>query len=90
MQKSFPCTQCGACCRHVTLSELTIYLDRGDGICRHHDTGTHLCTIYEQRPDVCRVDTYYEQHFKRQYTWGEFIELNLIACKQLSELDKSE
>ncbi len=27
---------------------------------------------------------------RRVYTWGEFIELNLIACKQLSELDKSE
>ena len=46
---SFPCTQCGACCRHVNLSDLTVYLDRGDGICHHHDTYTHLCKIYEQR-----------------------------------------
>ncbi|MHA3114197.1 YkgJ family cysteine cluster protein [Acinetobacter sp. ANC 4193] len=85
--KSFPCTQCGACCRHINVSELTTYLDRGDGICRHYDTSTHLCSIYEQRPDVCRVDIYYEKHFKSQFTWDKFVELNLIACKQLNELD---
>ncbi|EXA55573.1 hypothetical protein J505_3349 [Acinetobacter baumannii 1297549] len=39
---------------------------------------------------MCRVDIFYEQYFKKQYTWDEFIELNLIACKQLSELDKNE
>ncbi|EME4727852.1 TPA: YkgJ family cysteine cluster protein [Acinetobacter baumannii] len=87
---NFPCTQCGVCCRHVNFSELTAYLDRGDGVCRHHDLNTHLCTIYEHRPAVCRVDIFYEQYFKKQYTWDEFIELNLIACKQLSELDKNE
>jgi Fe-S-cluster containining protein len=85
--KQFPCTQCGACCRHVNLSELTAYLDRGDGICYHHDLDTHLCNIYEHRPEVCQVDTYYEQHFKKNLTWDKFVELNLIACKQLNELD---
>jgi Fe-S-cluster containining protein len=32
---TFPCTKCGACCRHVNLSPLTAYLDRGDGIATH-------------------------------------------------------
>ncbi|HRO78699.1 MAG TPA: YkgJ family cysteine cluster protein [Acinetobacter towneri] len=82
---NFPCTQCGACCRHVDLSELTNYLDRGDGICLHYDLDTHLCTIYEHRPEVCRVDTFYEQYLKKQFTWEKFVELNLIACKQLNE-----
>ncbi len=22
-------------------------------VCRHYDEGTHLCTAYEQRPDMC-------------------------------------
>lgn len=85
--KNFPCTQCGVCCQHVNFSELTAYLDRGDGVCHYYDASTHLCNIYEQRPDVCRVDIYYEKHFKSQFTWDKFVELNLIACKQLSELN---
>ena len=83
----FPCTQCGACCRHVNLSELTKFLDRGDGICYHHDLNSHLCKIYENRPEVCRVDTYYEQHFNQKISWEQFVHLNLIACKQLDQLD---
>lgn len=85
--KQFPCIQCGACCRHVNLSELTAYLDRGDGICHHHDTLTHLCKIYEKRPEVCQINTYYDKHLKQDLSWDKFVELNLIACKQLNELD---
>jgi len=84
---AFPCTQCGACCRHVNLSNQTDFLDRGDGICRYHDLTSHLCTIYENRPAVCRVDTYYEQHFKQKISWEQFVHLNLIACEQLDQLE---
>lgn len=84
---TFPCTQCGACCRHVNLSELTAYLNRGDGICHHYDSDTHLCKIYENRPEICRVEDYYHTHLKEQYTWDKFVELNLIACKQLNEME---
>ncbi|HAY5018302.1 MULTISPECIES: YkgJ family cysteine cluster protein [Acinetobacter] len=85
--KTFPCTQCGACCRHVNLSELTKHLDRGDGICHHYDLDSKLCSIYERRPEICRIDTFYQKHLKEQFTWNEFVELNLIACKQLENLD---
>lgn len=85
--KTFPCTQCGACCRHVNLSELTKHLDRSDGICRHYDLNSKLCSIYERRPEICRIDTFYQKHLKEQFTWNEFVELNLIACKQLDSLD---
>ena len=85
--KTFPCTQCGACCRHVNFSELTEYLDRGDGICRHYDFESKLCRIYETRPEICRIDIFYQKHLKKQLSWNEFVDLNLIACKQLSDLD---
>ncbi len=84
---TFPCTQCGACCRHVNLSELTVYLDRGDGICHYYDLDSRLCSIYENRPEICRVEVYYQKYLKKQYTWDKFVELNLIACKQLADLD---
>lgn len=85
--RDFPCNQCGACCRHVDLSPLTAYLNRGDGICQYHDSDRHLCKIYATRPEVCRVDAYYEQYFKSQFTWDKFIQINLIACKQLNEME---
>ena len=85
--KTFPCTQCGACCRHVNFSELTEYLDRGDGICRHYDFESKLCRIYETRPEICRIDIFYQKHLKKQLSCNEFVDLNLIACKQLGDLD---
>lgn len=84
---TFPCSQCGACCRHVNLSELTKHLDRGDGICHHYDLDSRLCSIYERRPEICQIDTFYQKHLKEKLTWNEFVELNLIACKQLEKLD---
>lgn len=37
----FPCERCGACCRAIQ--------------CRYLEGENH-CSIYETRPDVCRVD----------------------------------
>lgn len=79
----FPCTSCGKCCRRVYLSEQTAYLDRGDGICHHLDEPSNLCQIYENRPLVCRVEDYYKAHLAEQYTWEEFVQLNLEWCEKL-------
>lgn len=84
----FPCTACGHCCRNVHLSEKTAFLDRGDGVCRHLNTDTHLCSIYEDRPLVCRVEDYYKTHLTEQYTWDEFVRLNLQICHKLQTKDK--
>jgi Fe-S-cluster containining protein len=76
----FPCTQCGLCCQHVHLADETRFLDRGDGTCRHYDADTKSCTIYTVRPAICRVDQMYTLHYVRQYTWDEFVALNLQVC----------
>ena len=81
----FPCTACGKCCRHVDLSEATAYLSRGDGICRHFDKQTKLCTIYHERPLVCRVEDYYRSHLATEYTWPQFVAVNLEICARLPE-----
>lgn len=80
---TFPCNQCGLCCQHVHLAEETRFLDRGDGICRHYDTTTRNCSIYAERPDICRVGRQYLLRYAEQYTWNEFVELNLQACEFL-------
>ena len=46
------------------LGTVSIYreLDRGDGVCRY--LKGNLCSIYEDRPLLCRVDESYEIYYK--------------------------
>ncbi|MEB3322064.1 MAG: YkgJ family cysteine cluster protein [Synechococcaceae cyanobacterium] len=59
---------CGACCRldPARRPEALAALDERqrrtylamvgeDGWCRHFDTGSRRCRIYDERPDFCRV-----------------------------------
>ncbi|MNF61520.1 YkgJ family cysteine cluster protein [Pseudomonas sp. WS 5406] len=80
---AFPCNQCGLCCQHVHLAAETQFLDRGDGTCRHYDTISKGCTIYADRPDICRVDQQYAVRYAQQYTWDEYVTLNLQVCANL-------
>lgn len=94
LSQAFPCSQCGLCCQQVHLASETRYLDRGDGSCRHYDHLSKFCSIYDKRPDICRVDLQYEKTYSRQYTWDEFIAVNLEACEflqsQASQKDSLE
>lgn len=85
----FPCTQCGLCCQQVHLAAETRFLDRGDGTCRNYDAASKGCSIYAERPDICRVDLQYARHYSKHYTWGEFITLNLQACELLQTQQKN-
>lgn len=82
MRNSFPCNACGECCCRVHQSEQTAFLDRGDGICRYFDEQTKLCTIYETRPLVCRVEDYYVAHLQQVIDWQDFVQINLAICEQ--------
>ncbi len=73
---------------YVNLSEQTSFLDRGDGVCLYLDTETKLCTIYQDRPAICRVDLQYDLNYKHLYSWEEFVAINLLACEKLSLMDK--
>lgn len=83
----FPCNQCGACCRHVNRARETQFLNRGDGVCRHYQATSHLCAIYDKRPQICRVESQYLLNYQRQYSWQAFIELNRKACLILEEME---
>ncbi|WP_412030916.1 YkgJ family cysteine cluster protein [Halomonas sp. ML-15] len=83
--KEFPCTQCGLCCQNVSLASETRPLDRGDGTCKHYNDASKICTIYADRPDICRVDRQYDLHYSNEFSWDEFIDLNLKACDILLE-----
>jgi len=85
----FPCTQCGLCCQNVHLSVETRFLDRGDGTCRHYQEYDKTCSIYSERPDICRVDRQYELSYAKQYQWDEFVAINLEVCVFLQEQEAS-
>ena len=84
---TFPCSSCGQCCRRVNQSDQTKYLDGGDGVCRYLDKQSNLCSIYEDRPLVCRVEDYYQEFLQDKITWISFVEMNVKVCEILQKDD---
>lgn len=78
------CDKCGICCRHLDRSRLYADLDRGDGICRY--LNDNECSIYNERPLLCRVDESYETFFSELYSREEYYRINREACKMLKSL----
>ena len=84
----FPCTMCGACCRHISgIVELAEF-DKGNGICKHLDEMTNTCTIYANRPRICCVDAMFAD-FASSHSRQEFYALNLKACQILQQKNKN-
>lgn len=77
----FRCRCCGECCRNLNKSPIYSELDRGDGVCIY--LNGNLCSIYEKRPLVCRVDECYDAYFKKICTREEYYKLNYEACEKL-------
>ena len=80
----FECKQCGNCCRHLDRSELYKDLDRGDGVCRY--LKDNLCSIYEDRPLLCRIEESYNEVFSEVYTKEEYYRLNEEDCRNIQSL----
>lgn len=81
MVQAFPCNQCGLCCQNIGGIEELKELDDGNGVCRY--LKDNLCSIYENRPEVCRVDVMYEKYYKHQMNWDAFVKGNAKVCQQL-------
>ena len=77
----FKCNKCGCCCRHLDKSELYMDLDRGDGTCKYLQG--NLCTIYAERPLLCRIDECYEKFFKDQMSLEQYYKINYEMCKEI-------
>ncbi|MDY6269630.1 MAG: YkgJ family cysteine cluster protein [Selenomonadaceae bacterium] len=81
----FPCERCGCCCR---LAGHTIWgksMADANGICKYLDQEKNLCTIYENRPDICRVDLMYDRLYQDQMSREAFYAMNKDVCRQLQE-----
>lgn len=80
--KIFPCSQCGECCKHIAgIPELEKY-DNGSGMCIH--LVNNLCSIYKERPQVCRGNYIYDTYFKGMPVKDFYEEMKKI-CSLISE-----
>lgn len=79
----FDCDCCGECCRHLNLSPLYADLDRGDGVCRYLEG--NLCSIYDERPVLCRVDECYTLYFQKYMSLEEYYRCNKEICRRLKQ-----
>ena len=76
----FLCSKCGACCRKAGLLGLP---HNGDGVCSYLNRETNECSIYDKRPDICRVDRMFDKYFKSKVSKKEFYKLNTRICHVL-------
>lgn len=83
MENKFICHKCGLCCQNLDRSEIYNGLHNGDGICKYFDAESKLCTIYENRPDLCNVDLSYDLYFKEEMTKESYYRLNNEGCRNL-------
>ena len=79
----FKCDMCGECCRNLHKSSIYAELHNGDGICRYLEG--NKCSIYEERPVLCRIDESYKKFFEDKMSQEEFYNENYEMCKKLKE-----
>lgn len=82
----FKCDCCGCCCRHLDKSSIYAELDRGDGVCKF--LSGNLCSIYENRPLLCRVDECYDLFFSQIMSREEYYNLNTTECEKLKKMEE--
>jgi len=88
----FPCSGCGLCCQNISkIKELKDY-NLGNGVCRYFNLQTNECEIYDNRPDICRIDKMFRMHYHKYFTIEEFYIENAKVCNSLQNkygIDKS-
>jgi Fe-S-cluster containining protein len=81
----FPCIKCGLCCRTLKFIPAAAVYHNGDGVCRY--LKNDLCSIYENRPEICNVERMYDAYFRKIMDEKTFIRTNLIVCLKLADGD---
>jgi Fe-S-cluster containining protein len=90
------CTKCGACCRKAKdiLGGLDVgfpYEFKEDGSCEMYDPAIG-CTVYEDRPNICRMDLVAEETIKvMKITPQEYYHQATMSCNSMiDELNLDE
>ena len=75
----------GACCKFLPEEPFPGMegFNRGDGVCKHLQDGA--CSIYEDRPVVCRTDAMWELFYSKHMSWEEYIDRGKACCEALRD-----
>lgn len=84
--KRFNCDKCGECCKHIDQVPLLNDYDIGNGRCKYL-TDDNLCSIYDQRPNVCRGTYMYRNYFSHMSV-DEFYKMTEDLCNKLKNHEK--
>jgi Fe-S-cluster containining protein len=74
---SFPCDQCGLCCKAASKIGLPT---KEDGSCIYLED--NKCSIYNTRPDICNIDTLFEV-IDHGLTKEEWYKINQKSCEDI-------
>lgn len=77
----FFCDKCGECCRNLNKSPIYDNLHDGSGVCKYLEG--NICSIYDERPILCRVNESYNIFFKDAMTLDKYYKLNYEFCMKL-------
>jgi Fe-S-cluster containining protein len=80
------CSKCGLCCKHA--GQVTGFPEETDekGCCVH--LKDNKCSIYENRPLICRVDDFYEVVKSKFENKDQYIAMNITVCNTLIRQNK--
>lgn len=82
----FDCDMCGECCRNIGGNELLAELDSGNGVCKY--LNGNKCSIYQERPMLCRVDDFYDMYLSDKMSRDDYYRQNHKACEILKNRRK--
>jgi Fe-S-cluster containining protein len=79
----FPCTKCGLCCQNITNVKELKDFDIGNGICKYYNIANNECAIYDDRPDICRIEKMFKIKYYEYFTKKNYYEANAKICNLL-------
>lgn len=83
---NFPCSECGACCRRAGRVPGFPEPVDSNGHCVHL-TDDNRCGIYEDRPDICRIDVMAEQS---DMSMDQYYRATKEACNRMQVQDRQD
>ncbi|MVX66925.1 YkgJ family cysteine cluster protein [Clostridium chromiireducens] len=86
----FKCDKCGVCCKffgEIKFSKEYEYmemLNNGDGKCKY--LKNNLCSIYENRPELCNSNKLYLNYYKDKMSKEEFDDFMQEQCDSVKKM----
>lgn len=91
----FICSGCGSCCKRIGLVKDKFkqvnfpYQVNEKGWCEMLGED-NKCKVYNNRPDICRMEKTFYNFFSKQMSQAEYYTMNTKLCNKWMKEDKAE